>query len=141
MKRQPSPGRNSRLRATRRRKLPTLSPPPTAAPTRRSRRGAAQPAPAPAKPGKAPPLSDAQTAALKKDFETARALVRDANKFKTEGDAILKIGKVLYPQKGVPDAVYAVLAKDRDETVGKDPESAQLLGEGGAALDQIGSAT
>lgn len=41
---------------------------------------------APAKPGKAPPLSDAQNAALKKDFETARGFAKQADKFKADGD-------------------------------------------------------
>jgi hypothetical protein len=53
-----------------------------------------------------------------------------------QGDALLQMGKVLYPHKGLPDAVYALLAKDLDETAGKDPKTAQLLGEGVAALDR-----
>jgi hypothetical protein len=53
-----------------------------------------------------------------------------------QGDALLQMGKVLYPHKGLPDAVYALLAKDLDEAAGKDPKTAQLLGEGVAALDR-----
>ena len=64
------------------------APPPAPKPAEQPKPPA--PVAAPAKPGKAPPLSDAQMAALKKDFETARALVKDADKFKVEGDAILK---------------------------------------------------
>ena len=45
---------------------------------------------APAQPGKAPPLSDAQNAALKKDFDTARGFAKQADKFKADGDALLK---------------------------------------------------
>ena len=52
-----------------------------------------------------------------------------------QGDALLQMGKVLYPHKGLPDAVYALLAKDLDGAAGKDPKTAQMLGEGVAALD------
>jgi hypothetical protein len=53
-----------------------------------------------------------------------------------QGDALLQMGKVLYPHKGLPDAVYALLAKDLDGAAGKDPKTAQMLGEGVAALDK-----
>ena len=53
-----------------------------------------------------------------------------------QGDALLQMGKVLYPHKGLPDAVYALLAKDLDGVAGKDPKTAQMLGEGIAALDR-----
>jgi hypothetical protein len=53
-----------------------------------------------------------------------------------QGDAILQMGKVLYPHKGLPDAVYALLAKDLDAAAGKDPKTAQMLGDGVAALDK-----
>jgi len=53
-----------------------------------------------------------------------------------QGDTLLQMGKVLYPHKGLPDAVYALLAKDLDGTAGKDPKTAQMLGEGVAALDK-----
>jgi hypothetical protein len=53
-----------------------------------------------------------------------------------QGDALLQMGKVLYPHKGLPDAVYALLAKDLDGAAGKDPKTAQMLGEGIAALDK-----
>jgi hypothetical protein len=33
-----------------------------------------------------------------------------------QGDALLQMGKVLYPHKGLPDAVYALLVKDLDGT-------------------------
>jgi hypothetical protein len=57
-----------------------------------------------------------------------------------QGDAILQMGKVLYPHKGLPDAVYALLAKDLDGAAGKDPKTAQMLGEGIAALDKAAGA-
>ncbi len=53
-----------------------------------------------------------------------------------QGETLLQMGKVLYPHKGLPDAVYALLAKDLDEAAGKDPKTAQMLGEGVAALDR-----
>ena len=53
-----------------------------------------------------------------------------------QGDALLQMGKVLYPHKGLPDAVYALLAKDLDGAAGKDPKTAQMLGEGITALDK-----
>src|SRR2546426_11522476 len=53
-----------------------------------------------------------------------------------QGDTLLQMGKVLYPHKGLPDAVYALLAKDLDGAAGKDPKTAQMLGEGIAALDK-----
>jgi len=53
-----------------------------------------------------------------------------------QGDALLQMGKVLYPHKGLPDAVYALLAKDLDGAAGKDPKTAQMLAEGIAALDK-----
>ena len=53
-----------------------------------------------------------------------------------QGDTLLQMGKVLYPHKGLPDAVYALLAKDLDGAAGKDPKTAQMLGEGIAVLDR-----
>ena len=53
-----------------------------------------------------------------------------------QGEALLQMGKVLYPHKGLPDAVYALLVKDLDGAAGKDPKTAQMLGEGVAALDK-----
>jgi len=53
-----------------------------------------------------------------------------------QGEALLQMGKVLYPHKGLPDAVYALLVKDLDGAAGKDPKTAQMLSEGIAALDK-----
>jgi hypothetical protein len=53
-----------------------------------------------------------------------------------QGDALLQMGKVLYPHKGLPDAVYALLAKDLDAAAGKDPKTAQMLADGVAELDK-----
>jgi hypothetical protein len=53
-----------------------------------------------------------------------------------QGDALLQMGRALYPHKGLADAVYALLAKDLDGAAGKDPKTAQLLAEGIVALDK-----
>jgi hypothetical protein len=53
-----------------------------------------------------------------------------------EGDALLQMGKVLYPHKGLPDAVYALLAKDLDAAAAKDPKTAQTLRDGVGSLDK-----
>ena len=53
-----------------------------------------------------------------------------------EGETLMKMGRVLYPHPKLPDAVYALLAKDLDAAAGKDPKTAQMLGEGVAAIDK-----
>jgi hypothetical protein len=52
-----------------------------------------------------------------------------------EGEALMKMGRVLYPHKKLPDAVYALLAKDLDGKAGADAGTAKLLHDGVAALD------
>lgn len=52
-----------------------------------------------------------------------------------EGEALMKMGRALYPHKRLPDAVYALLAKDLDGKAGADAGTAKLLREGIAALD------
>ncbi len=53
-----------------------------------------------------------------------------------EGDALLQMGRVLFPHPQLPDAVYALLAKDLDAGAGKDADTATLLREGLRNLDQ-----
>jgi hypothetical protein len=55
---------------------------------------------------------------------------------KDEGTAILKMGRVLFPHKKLPDAVYALLAKDMDAAAAGDPKTATMLKEGVAALNK-----
>jgi len=55
---------------------------------------------------------------------------------KAEGEALMKMGRVLYPHKKLADAVYALLAKDLDAKAGGDPAAATLLRDGIAALNQ-----
>jgi len=53
-----------------------------------------------------------------------------------EGDALMKMGRVLYPHAKLADAVYALLAKDLDADAGKSADALKLLRDGVAALDQ-----
>ncbi len=53
-----------------------------------------------------------------------------------EGDTLLQMGRVLFPHPQLPDAVYALLAKDLDAGAGKDADTATLLREGLRNLDQ-----
>jgi len=53
-----------------------------------------------------------------------------------EGEAILKMGRALFPHKRLPDAVYALLAKDMDAAAAGDAKTAQMLRDGVAGLDQ-----
>ena len=57
---------------------------------------------------------------------------------KAEGQAILKMGRVLFPHKKLPDAVYALLSKDMDAAAAADPKTAAMLKDGVAALEQGG---
>lgn len=54
---------------------------------------------------------------------------------KAEGEALMKMGRALYPHKKLPDAVYALLAKDLDAKASADAGTARLLREGVAGLD------
>lgn len=53
-----------------------------------------------------------------------------------EGAALMAMGRVLYPHEKLPDAVYALLAKDLDGKAAGDPGAAKLLSEGIAWLNQ-----
>lgn len=55
---------------------------------------------------------------------------------KAEGEALMKMGRVLFPHKKLPDAVYALLAKDLDAKAAGDAGAATLLREGVAGLDK-----
>jgi hypothetical protein len=52
-----------------------------------------------------------------------------------EGEALMKMGRTLYPHKKLADAVYALLAKDLDAKASGDAASAKLLKDGIAALN------
>ena len=49
----------------------------------------------------------------------------------------MAMGRVLYPHKKLPDAVYALLAKDLDAKAGSDAGTATMLQEGIAGLDKL----
>jgi hypothetical protein len=55
---------------------------------------------------------------------------------KSDGEALMKMGRTLYPHKKLPDAVYALLAKDLDASAATDPKMAQTLKDGIAGLDK-----
>ena len=55
---------------------------------------------------------------------------------KAEGETLLQMGRVLYPHERLPDAVYALLAKDLDADAAKSADNAKLMREGIAALDK-----
>ncbi len=55
---------------------------------------------------------------------------------KAEGQTLLKLGRTLYPHAKLPDAVYALLAKDLDAAAAGDAATATLLKAGIAGLDQ-----
>jgi hypothetical protein len=54
---------------------------------------------------------------------------------KAEGEALMKMGRVLYPHKKLPDAVYALLAKDLDAKAAGDAAAATQIRAGVAALN------
>ena len=53
-----------------------------------------------------------------------------------EGQALVAMGRTLYPHKKLPGAVYALLAKDLDAKAAASPEAAAQLHAGLAGLDQ-----
>ncbi|CAD5372036.1 conserved hypothetical protein [Rubrivivax sp. A210] len=55
---------------------------------------------------------------------------------KGEGEALMKMGRTLYPHAKLPDAVYALLAKDLDAAAAADAATATMLREGLAGLDK-----
>jgi len=55
---------------------------------------------------------------------------------KAEGETLMAMGRVLYPHEKLPDAVYALLAKDLDGKAAADPGAAKMLKDGIAALNK-----
>jgi hypothetical protein len=53
-----------------------------------------------------------------------------------EGQTLMAMGRVLYPHKKLPDAVYALLAKDLDAKAAGSNDAASLLRGGVAGLDK-----
>ncbi len=54
----------------------------------------------------------------------------------SEGQTLMAMGRVLYPHKKLPDAVYALLAKDLDAKAAGSGDAATLLQGGIKGLDQ-----
>ena len=55
---------------------------------------------------------------------------------KADGQTLMAFGRVLYPHKKLPDAVYALLAKDLDAKATGDAGAASQIRDGIAALNQ-----
>ena len=55
---------------------------------------------------------------------------------KADGQALMAMGRVLYPHKKLPDAVYALLVKDLDAKAAGDAAAATQIRDGVKALDQ-----
>ena len=53
-----------------------------------------------------------------------------------QGRALMAMGRVLYPHQKLPDAVYALLAKDLDAKSAGDAGAAKMIAEGIAWLNQ-----
>ena len=53
-----------------------------------------------------------------------------------EGTTLMKMGRVLYPHAKLPDAVYALLAKDLDAGAASDAKTASMLKDGVASLNK-----
>ena len=53
-----------------------------------------------------------------------------------DGQTLMAMGRTLYPHKKLPDAVYALLAKDLDAKASADPAAAAQLRDGIAALNK-----
>ena len=54
-----------------------------------------------------------------------------------EGQTLMAMGRILYPHKKLPDAVYALLAKDLDAKAVSDASATTLLQEGIAGLNRL----
>jgi hypothetical protein len=52
-----------------------------------------------------------------------------------EGEALMKMGRALYPHAKLPDTVYALLAKDLDADATKSADTLKLLRDGVAGLN------
>lgn len=53
-----------------------------------------------------------------------------------EGEALMKMARAIYPHAKLPDAVYALLAKDLDADAAKSADTLKMLREGIGGLDK-----
>ncbi len=58
---------------------------------------------------------------------------------KAEGETIMAMGRVMFPHAKLPDAVYALLAKDIDAAASSSADSARMVRDGIATLNQGGN--
>ncbi|MFM7697889.1 MAG: twin-arginine translocation signal domain-containing protein [Limnohabitans sp.] len=56
---------------------------------------------------------------------------------KSEGETLMAMGRVIYPHKKLPDAVYAILAKDLDAAAAGSADAAKMLREGISNLNSL----
>jgi hypothetical protein len=56
---------------------------------------------------------------------------------KVQGETLLRMAQVLFPHTKLPDAVYALLAKDLDSDASQNPEIAKFLADGIQALNLL----
>ena len=77
------------------------------------------------------------TGTLLASLAPSSAWALELKKFSTvEGQALMAMGRILYPHQKLPDAVYALLAKDLDAKAGSDALAATLLQEGIVLLNK-----
>lgn len=77
------------------------------------------------------------TGTLLASLAPSSAWALELKKLSTEqGQTLMAMGRVLFPHKKLPDAVYALLSKDLDAKAASDPAAAKALAEGVAWLDQ-----
>ena len=77
------------------------------------------------------------TGTLLAGLAPSSAWALELKKLSTEqGQALMAMGRTLYPHQKLPDAVYALLAKDLDAKAAGDAGSAKLISEGIAWLNQ-----
>ena len=77
------------------------------------------------------------TGTLLAGLAPSSAWALELKKLSTEqGQALMAMGRTLYPHQKLPDAVYALLAKDLDAKAAGDAGAAKLISEGVAWLNQ-----
>ncbi len=54
-----------------------------------------------------------------------------------EGETLMAMGRTIYPHKKLPDAVYAILAKDLDAAASGSADAANMLRQGVANLNSL----
>ena len=54
-----------------------------------------------------------------------------------EGETLMAMGRTIYPHKKLPDAVYAILAKDLDAAASGSTDAANMLRQGVANLNSL----